>query len=268
MHRDRIVSEFSRQAESFNTSEAARAAATLDGLLALTAARPEERWLDAACGPGVISRALAPLVGHVEGVDATLAMIAVARREAAAAGLANTTFTVGDVTALTVPEGSFDAAINRFAIHHVPVPGRMVAELARVVRPGGRIVLSDTVADADARTCGWAQAIERLRDPSHWASLPLEQLRALGTAAGLTLADERLTTLEIDFDDWLAPGLGTRERAPRRAGARRTARPQRLLRRHAGRRRPATPPSPGVALKLAALTAGVAGGARRRRRAA
>ncbi len=208
MHRDRIVSEFSHQAESFNTSEAATAAATLDGLIALAAPRPEERWLDAACGPGVISRALAPLVGHVDGVDATPAMIDVARREAAAAGLENTTFTVGDAAALDLPEGSFDAAINRFAIHHIPVPGRMVAELARIVRPGGRIVLSDTVADDDARTCGWAQAIERLRDPSHWASLPLAQLRALGTAAGLTLGDERLATLEIDFDDWLARGTG------------------------------------------------------------
>ena len=135
-------------------------------------------------------------------------MIEVARREAAAAGLENTTPTVGDATALDLPEASFDAAINRFAIHHIPVPGRMMAEFSRVVWPGGRIVLSDTVADDDARACGWVQAIERLRDPSHWASLPHAQLRALGTAAGLTLEDERLATLEIDFDNWLARGTG------------------------------------------------------------
>jgi SAM-dependent methyltransferase len=208
MHHERIVREFSHQAESFNTSTAASATETLDELVALAGPRAEERWLDAACGPGVVTRTLAPLVAHVHGVDATPAMIEVAKREAMAAGLTNTTFSVGDVTSLEHTDASFDAAFNRFAIHHIPVPGRMVAELARVVRPGGRIVLSDTVADDDGRAAGWAQALERIRDPSHWASLPLAQLRALGDSAGLQLADERVSTLEIDFDDWLARGSG------------------------------------------------------------
>jgi AcrR family transcriptional regulator/SAM-dependent methyltransferase len=201
-----LVGEFTHQAETFNVSAVATGPATLDELLALAAPEPDERWLDAACGPGVVSRALAPRVRAVHGVDATPAMVEVARREAA--GLGNATFAVGDATALALPDGSFDAALTRFAIHHVPVPARLFEELARVVRPGGKVVMADHLADADAEAAAWAQEIERLRDPSHWASLPLTRLRALGAAAGLTLEAESVTPLRLDYEDWLRRGSG------------------------------------------------------------
>jgi SAM-dependent methyltransferase len=205
------VSEFTGQAEGFNTSAVARAAETLDDLVTLARPRAGERWLEAACGPGLIARRLAPHVAHVLGVDATPAMIEVARREAA--GLRNVEFTTGDATALGLPDAALDGAIARFAIHHIPFPLRLVEELARVVRPGGRVVLADHVADDDAAAAAWAQEIERLRDPSHWASLPVAALRALGERAGLRLDEERLVPIELDFDDWLARGSGGRANA-------------------------------------------------------
>jgi hypothetical protein len=67
-------------------------------------------------------------------------------------------------------------------------------------------VLADHVADDSLDAFAWSQEIERLRDPSHWASLPAQRLHALGAASGLTLEDERLFGLELDFDDWLARG--------------------------------------------------------------
>lgn len=205
-HRATLVSEFTHQAEAFNASPVANAAATLDDLVRLAAPRPGERWLEAACGPGLISRRLAALTGSVVGVDATPAMIEVARREAGA--LANAEFALGDATALEHPDGSFDGAIARFAIHHIPVPARLVEELARVVRPGGAVVLADHVADEDADAAAWSQEIERLRDPSHWACLPVARLRALGERAGLTLEQEHVFPYEHDFAEWLHRGSG------------------------------------------------------------
>src|SRR4051794_6319229 len=205
---DPIVAEFSGQAETFNASAVARAPEALDELIRLAGPRPDERWLDAACGPGVVSRALAPLVREVHGVDLTPAMVELARREAAAAGCANATFALGDATALDVPDAAFDGALARFAVHHMPLPGRLFAELARVARPGGAVVVADHVADDDAQAAAWATEIERLRDPSHWASLPVSRLRALGAAAGLTLEAERLLPLRLDYDDWLRRGSG------------------------------------------------------------
>jgi SAM-dependent methyltransferase len=204
-----LVAEFTQQAETFNTSAFARE--TLDELMELAAPRPGERWLEAACGPGIISRALAPHVGEVHGVDLTPAMVDLARREAVAAGLANATFSVGDATALELPAGSVDGAVARLTIHHVPVPSRLVAELARVVAPGGRVVLADHVADPDADAAAWAQEIERLRDPSHWASLSLRRLRTLGERAGLKLERERILPIALDFEDWLRRGSGGRD---------------------------------------------------------
>lgn len=218
-HEDAIVAAFTAQAEGFNRSEVARAAETLDDLVCLADPQPGERWLEAACGPGLIARKLAPHVGHVLGVDATPAMVEVARREAA--GIANATFAVGDATALDLDTASLDGAVARFVIHHLPVPIRLVAELARVVRPGGHVVLADHVADEDADAAAWALEVERLRDPSHWASLPVARLRELGERAGLTLEEERLFPVESGFAEWLARGNGGAEELVERALAER-----------------------------------------------
>jgi SAM-dependent methyltransferase len=207
MQDERLVGEFTHQAESFNRSQAANARETLEALVELADPRPGERWLEAACGPGVVTRALAPRAGAVHGVDLTPAMVELARREAAALG--NATFSVGDATALDDPDGSYDGALARFTLHHVPVPARLVEEMARVVRPGGAVVLADHLLDEDPAAAAWSQELERLRDPSHWVSLPLERLRALGADAGLRLETEAIVPLALDLGEWLERGSGT-----------------------------------------------------------
>jgi SAM-dependent methyltransferase len=208
MTRVQLIGEFTHQAETFAASTAARSPRTLDELLRLAAPRAGQRWLEVACGPGIISRRLAGEVAAVHGVDVTPAMIDVARREAAAAGIANVTFALGDATELEQSDGAFDGVITRFSLHHIPAPGRVLEEMARVARPGGAIVVADHLADEDADAAAWSQEIERLRDPSHWACLNLGRLRRLGRPAGLTLRDEVQLGLELDFDDWLARGSG------------------------------------------------------------
>jgi ubiquinone/menaquinone biosynthesis C-methylase UbiE len=209
MHEQTVVQEFTRQAETFNRAAVANAPGLLQALIDLAAPAAAERWLEAACGPGIIARALAPHVATVLGVDATPAMVELARREAA--GMGNLEFETGDATALALPDDSFDGAVARFALHHIPAPLRAVCELARVVRPGGKVILADHVADEDGDARAWAQEMERLRDPSHWASLTVGRLRELGRAARLELDAEHILPLHLDFDDWLArgsPGAG------------------------------------------------------------
>ena len=141
-------------------------------------------------------------------MDATPAMVALAQREAQARKLTNLTFSLGDAGALDFEPAAWDGAVSRFALHHIPVPERIMAELARVVAPGGCVVIADSMADANAEAYAWSQEIERLRDPSHWASVSAARMRALGEAAGLALEQEEEVTLEIDFEDWLARGSG------------------------------------------------------------
>jgi ubiquinone/menaquinone biosynthesis C-methylase UbiE len=205
-HTHDIDQAFTNQAASFNASAVANASEILEAILEHTRPQPEERWFEAACGPGVISRRLAASAGSVHGVDATAAMIEIARREAAAAELDNVTFEVGDATATSLPDAGFDGAVTRFSVHHIQVPSRLFAELARVVRPGGTVAILDHLADPDADARSWAQEIERLRDPSHWASLSDARLRELGRDAGLDLTHEQRFPFELDFDDWLERG--------------------------------------------------------------
>lgn len=205
-HDRELRSAFTAQADGFNRSSAANDTALLTALVELTAPRETERWLEAACGPGVISRRLAPHVRGVHGLDLTPAMVQLAGESAAAAGITNATFAVGDATATGLPEASFDGAVTRFSLHHIPVPARVVEELARVVRPGGAIVIADHLADEDGNVFAWSQEIERLRDPSHWASLTRRQLHELGSRAGLRLAGETIVPIELDLGDWLRRG--------------------------------------------------------------
>ncbi len=204
MHRDVVLSEFSHQSRSFDRAAVMSSAETLGALLELVPNGAGGRWLDVACGTGVVTRALAGEVDEVLGIDLTAAMLDVGRREARSAGLPNVAFESGDATALALPAESFDGAVTRFSLHHIPVPRRVITELARVVRPGGLVIIGDHVSDEDAAGAAWHQEIERLRDPSHWSCLSPARIRAVGESAGLRLDEERLIPIELDFDEWLA----------------------------------------------------------------
>jgi SAM-dependent methyltransferase len=157
---------------------------------------------------------MAPRVGSVVGVDHTPAMIESATRAADRAGLTNARFATGDATALALPDAELDGAVTRFSLHHIPLPGRVVAEMARVVRPGGWVCLADHIAADDLDEYAWHQEIERLRDPSHWACLTPSALRGLGLAAGLSLAEERTLPFSLDFEEWLSRGSGGPDMRP------------------------------------------------------
>lgn len=96
------------------------------------------RVLDAACGTGRHAAWLAARGHDVVGVDASDAMLARAR-----AKLPACRFERGDLAALPLPDASVDAAVCALALVHVPDLRPALAELARVVRPGGRVVVSD-----------------------------------------------------------------------------------------------------------------------------
>lgn len=121
-HSAQVRDEFAFQADSFARSPTMSLAETLDVVVDLVPADPEAGWVEIACGPGLIGRALAPRVASVTGVDLTPAMVEKARADADAAGVDNVSFEVGDATALDFPDDAFDGAITRFSLHHIPAP--------------------------------------------------------------------------------------------------------------------------------------------------
>ncbi len=114
-----------------------------------------DRVLDAGCGPGYLTLKLAEAVGpdgEVVGVDRDEDMLAVARERAARHPTGDrASFTAGDVTALDLADASVDRAVVVQVLEYVADVAGALAELRRVVRPGGRLVVVDT----DWRSCVW-----------------------------------------------------------------------------------------------------------------
>ena len=127
-----------------------------DALLECAALSPGERVLDVACGTGLVTFAAARAVGatgSVLGVDLSERMVEAARDRALALGLVQARFTRMDAERLELPDASVDVALCALGLMYLPDPEAALAEVWRVLRPGGRWVAA--VWGERAR-CGWA----------------------------------------------------------------------------------------------------------------
>jgi ArsR family transcriptional regulator len=96
---------------------------------------------DLGCGTGAVSEGLAPFVERVIGVDGSRAMLAAARKRLADRG--NVELRHGELEELPVADGELGAALLVLALHHAPEPSAVLAEAARAIAPGGRLVVVD-----------------------------------------------------------------------------------------------------------------------------
>jgi SAM-dependent methyltransferase len=165
-------------------------ARVVDPLLDALGAEPGDTLLDLACGPGhLLDRAAARSVRAV-GVDASPAMLEIARRTAPSASVH-----WADVQHLPFAAASFDLATAAFVLMHVSQPHRVVAEAARVLRSGGRAGIAVWDSPAQTRLIGWIlDAIDRAgvrapddlpEGPPFFAYADHEALRDLMEQAGL-----------------------------------------------------------------------------------
>ena len=175
-HLKRVADEFARQAQNFD-HWAAKADDPGRFAAALGDAR-RGKVLDVACGPGVVTAALAPEASSVVAFDATEEMLEKAKARCAKAGLGNVAFRSGDAENLPFKDAEFDGVVTRLAIHHFANPQRALDEMFRVLRPGGAAVIVDAVSSENLDEAELHNAIERLRDPSHVRMLPASELDA------------------------------------------------------------------------------------------
>jgi len=112
-------------------------------LLGVLGERPPSSLLDIGTGTGRILQLLAPRIGFGLGVDLSREMLSVARANLDRISLRNCQVRHGDMYHLPLPDGSFDAATMHNVLHFADDPGAALAEAARILRPGGRLVVVD-----------------------------------------------------------------------------------------------------------------------------
>lgn len=136
----------------------------------------DERWTigDLGCGTGQVAAALAPFVAHVIAVDRSGDMLQAARRRLR--DLPNVQVRRGELEAMPIADAELDAATLLLVLHHLPDPAAALAETARVLRPGGRVLIADMLPHAHE---------EYRQQMGHvWLGFSEEQLRRMLTNAG------------------------------------------------------------------------------------
>ncbi|HWA81079.1 MAG TPA: metalloregulator ArsR/SmtB family transcription factor [Acetobacteraceae bacterium] len=144
--RARIASEsFSRQGADWDEMRALNlpVGAVAETLLA---SRPQSglgRLVEIGTGTGSLLALLAPRISEGIGIDASPAMVALARTRLANAGLTHCTVRRADMYRLPIPEASFDLATLQMVLHYAEDPASVLAEAGRVLRPGARLLVVD-----------------------------------------------------------------------------------------------------------------------------
>jgi ubiquinone/menaquinone biosynthesis C-methylase UbiE len=192
---------FARTADRMAVRQDARAAELAEQVRTFVLARGDERAIDVGTGAGALALALAPLVREVVGVDLVPELLELARERAA--GIANAQFVEADATRLPFPDFSFDLAATMRTLHHVHRPELVVAELTRVARPGGHVLVVDQIAPVDPLEALVLDRFERARDPAHERLPPDGDMRQLFEANGLVLLRDRHVLERRDLDDYL-----------------------------------------------------------------
>ena len=194
--------QFGRVATAYVTSKGHAEGDDLARIVALAEATATDEVLDIATGGGHTALALARVAVTVTATDLTAEMLAAAEAHLRSAGAANVRFELADAQALPFPDASFDIVTCRIAPHHFPHPDRFVREARRVLRPGGRFLLEDSIVPA-GEAGAFLNHVERLRDPSHVRSLTLDEWWGLLLEAGFAVRHVETFRKRHELEDWM-----------------------------------------------------------------
>ena len=161
----------------------------------LTAVKPDALVLDACCGSGVVGDSFRGRVGRIIGLDITPEMAALARTRLDEVVL-------GDVYEAPFPDDHFDMVVNREVLHLLPNPERPVAELFRVLKPGGQIVVGQMLPYGPADAAFMFRVLKK-KQPLFFNNFLEEGFRALLEGAGFTDITVREILQWEDIDVWI-----------------------------------------------------------------
>lgn len=201
MTKEQVRQRFGANAAAYATSRVHAKGASLARLVELVNPQADWQVLDVATAAGHTAFVFAPRVAQVIASDLTPEMLTVAAKLAAEKGITNVVFKEADAEALPFEDASFALVTCRIAPHHFPNVQQFINESARVLRPGGILAVVDNVVPV-GEAGGYVNDFEKLRDPSHYRCLSLDEWVAGFQAAGFTVLNQETAWKEMTFNDW------------------------------------------------------------------
>ncbi|MBU2603131.1 MAG: class I SAM-dependent methyltransferase [Actinobacteria bacterium] len=174
--------------------------------VSLAAVRPGETVLDLSGRAGNMALHVAAAAGSVETVQSEPELAEEGRRLAAAMGHDNVFFSTASLDDLPFDAGQFDVVLLCLGLAREPRPLAALAEVRRVLRPTGRVVLQEILAFSEPALDLRLWEAERLLSPRHLLFYSLEELHALADGAGLGVDAEETSDLTQDFAYWAGSG--------------------------------------------------------------
>jgi len=182
-------------------------------MISISGVGKTDQVVELACGSGSTTVAFAERCGHAVGVDVAEQPLRLARTAAAERSVSNADFIISEIECLSFDDATFDGALCRFSFHHFVNPARAFAELARVVAPGGWMVISDMLASEDPTKAEFQNQMERLADPTHSRTLPASEFERMFAQEGFRTAMKVERDSRLTLDDWIRFGGASPENA-------------------------------------------------------
>ena len=203
-HNSVVLDQYTTRASAYLNSAVHAAGQDLDLIAQLLANQRGAVALDVGCGGGHLTYRLAPLVSQVVACDLAASMLAAVAEQAGLRGLPNIATREAAAESLPFEVATFDVVATRFSAHHWHAFAEGIAEMARVLKPGGLALMSDVVSPGVSLLDTWLQTLELLRDPSHVRDASTAEWDAALAAAGLAIERIEHLRLRLDFATWVA----------------------------------------------------------------
>ena len=195
--------QFSSQALEYSKSQTFTAGADLDIIVSMANEVQANIAVDIGSGAGFTAFAVSSFASTVLSTDLVLPMLQHAIEGAKARGLTNIAPALVSAEFLPFANNSIGLLTCRLAAHHFSDVTVGVSEWARVIEPGGTLILVDTVTPENPVVATWMNEVELQRDPSHSRDLSGQEWIELLAANGFTVEETILTKIPLEFDDWM-----------------------------------------------------------------
>lgn len=202
-HHDKVNQQFGDQANAYLTSSVHSQGEDLNQLALLLSGYTSATLLDLGCGAGHVSFLASQFVQSVVACDLSNEMLSVVDKTAKERSINNITTQQGIVEKLPFTDNSFDIVTTRYSLHHWHDVALAMREAARVLKPGGKLLLIDVVSPGQPLLDIWLQTVEALRDTSHVRDYPFGELATFITEAGFMIDKSYRYRLNLQFDSWI-----------------------------------------------------------------